>query len=286
MLKTICILVGLAVILPNAMVSADDSTAAPREQYFPAGYQEVQTTPTVGKGIQKYAEDAQQGPQQNFGVQPVHDNQIFATFKGDRFEYQWREHGVEKLLWDVNAWVGNDYNKLYLRSEGEMRVDKNDKVEGADVELFYSRNIDKFWDFHVGARHDFRPRPERSSAAIGFQGLAPQWFMINAHAYLSEDGDVSAKIEVEYELLLTQRLVLIPRLETGISFQDVPEYEQWEGVTDVTVGARLAYQIRREVAPYIGVTWTSLVGETKNRIADKGGDINSTAFVAGVRFWF
>jgi copper resistance protein B len=286
MLKSICVLVGLTVILPAALVSAEDSTAASREQYFPADYKDVQTTPTVGDGIQKYAEDAQEGPQKNFGVQLVHDNQIFATFKADRFEYQRREQGVENLLWDIKAWVGNDYNKLYLKSEGEMRVDQDNEVEGADVELLYSRNIGKFWDLQIGARYDFRPRPERSFLAIGFQGLAPQWFEVDAHAYLSEDGDVSIKIEVEYELMLTQRLVLIPRFETGISFQDVPEYEQWDGVTDITIGARLAYQICRQLAPYIGISSTNLVGETQNRVENAGGDIRSTAFVAGVKFWF
>jgi copper resistance protein B len=285
MLKTICIFVGLA-LMPAASPAAEQSPQAPREHYFPADYQEVQTGPTVGEGIQKYAEDAQQGPQQNFGVQPVHDNQVFATFKADRFEYQWREHSIENLLWDVQGWLGNDYDKLTLKSEGVMRVDTNDAVEEAEVELLYSRNISKFWDLQIGARHDFKPHPVRSFAAIGFQGLAPQWFEIDASAYLSDDGDVSAKIEAEYELMLTQRLVVIPRLEAGLSLQDVLAYDQWQGINDVTLGARLLYQIRREFAPYVGITWTRQLGETANRVEKSGGDIESTGLVAGVRFWF
>ena len=252
----------------------------------PADYQEVETTPKFDQVIQKYADDAEKGPQQNFGVQPIHDNQIFATFKADRFEHQWREHGIEAILWDVQGWIGNDYDKLYLKSEGDLRLDDDAKVEEADVELLYSRNIAKFWDLQIGVRHDFEPDPERSFVAFGFQGLAPQWFEIDATAYLSEDGDVSARIEAEYELMLTQRFVLIPRVETGLSMQDVPEFEQWQGMTDVTVGARLMYHLRREFAPYIGVSWSRKIGETANRLESENVDVDSAVIVAGVRFWF
>lgn len=277
----IAVMILSGACLPDASFAAEGNPS-----YFPADYRDVETEPTVGEPIQKYAVYGEEGPQQNFGVQPIHDNQVFATFKADRFEHQWREDGVEVLLWDVQGWIGSDYNKLYLESEGEVRLDGDDRIEGADLELLYSRNIDKFWDLQAGIRHDFEPDPDRSFLALGVQGLAPQWFEIDATAYLSEDGDVSVKAEVEYELMLTQRWVLIPRLETGLSFQDVPEYEQWEGFTDVEVGARLMYQIRRELAPYVGVSWHRHLGETANRIENEGGDIDSAAFVVGLRFWF
>ncbi len=286
MVKAIICLFLLAFIHDPGKLNAAEVISPHATDRYPADYQEVQTTPKVGQAIQKYAEDAQKGPQQNFGVQPIHDNQIFATFKADRFEHQWREHGSEALLWDVQGWIGNDYDKLYLKSEGDLRLDDDAKVEEAGVELLYSRNIAKFWDLQMGVRHDFEPDPERSFVAFGFQGLAPQWFEIDATAYLSEDGDVSAKIEAEYELMLTQRLVLIPRIETGLSMQDVPEYEQWQGITDVTVGARLMYHLRREFAPYIGVSWSRKLGETANRLESENVDVDSTAIVAGVRFWF
>ena len=271
----------LPAILPAAEKASDLN-----QTYYPKDYQEVQTDPQVGEDIQKYAEDAQEGPQKNFGVQSIHDNQVFATFMADRFEHQWGEHGKESLLWDVQGWVGRDYNKLVLESEGHYRLDGEEDLEEAMIEIFYSRNVAKFWDVRLGIRHDFEPQPERSFLAAGFEGLAPQWFEVDATAYLSEDGDVSAKVEVEYELMFTQRLVLIPRLESGLSLQDAPEYGQWQGLTDVTLGARLMYHIRREFAPYIGVTWSRKLGETANRVENAGGDIDSTAVVAGVRFWF
>lgn len=276
----------LLTLLPTLAGATDDHPGAARSRYFPADYREVATNPQAGDGIRKYAEDAQQGPQQNFGVQPVHDNQILATFKADRLEHQWRQHGIEILLWDVGGWIGKDYNKLYFKSEGEALVDDGNQIEEAEIELLYSRNIAKFWDLQAGLRHDFEPRPQRTFAALGLQGLAPYWFEVDATAYLSEDGDLSAKIEAEYELLLTQRLVLSPRLETGLSLQDLPEYGQWQGITDVTLGVRLRYHLRRELAPYVGVTWNRKVGETAHQVRQEGGDVDDTALVAGLRFWF
>lgn len=264
---------------------SDSSAQETRGQTYPADYRDVETDPQVGEGIQRYAVDGQEGPQKNFGVQPIHDNQIFATFKADRFEHQWRENDEELLLWDVIGWAGNDYHKLFVESEGEVSLDE-DEVEEAGVELLYGRTIAKFWDFQAGVRHDFEPTPSRTFLALGFQGLAPLWFEVDATGYVSEDGDVSAKLEAEYELLLTQRLAVAPRLEAGLSFQDVPEYETWQGITDITLGCRVMYHFRREFAPYLGVTWNRKVGETAHNVDKEGGDVDSTAFVAGLRFWF
>lgn len=277
---------ALALACSPVSPAAADTMPHGDKDHHSADDQQVETRHADGEKILKYAEDAQLESQRNFGLQPIHDNQIFATFKADRFEHQWREGGIETLLWDVQGWIGNDYDKLYLKSEGEVRLDGDNKLEGADIELLYSRNLAKFWDLQVGLRHDFEPDPERTFAALGFQGLAPQRFEVDATAYLSEDGDVSARIEVEYELMLTQRLVLIPRLETGLSLQDVPEYEQWQGMTDIEAGVRLLYHLRREFSPYVGVSWHRLIGETANRVASGGGDTDSAAFVAGLNFWF
>jgi copper resistance protein B len=275
----------LCLSLTSPAQAVDNTSRETRDQTYPADYREVEADPQVSEGIQKYALDGQEGPQKNFGVQPIHDNKVFATFKADRFEHQWREKDEQLLLWDVIGWVGNDYNKLFVESEGEYSLDA-DEFEEAGVELLYGRTVDKFWDLQIGVRHDFEPTPSRSFLALGFQGLAPLWFEIDATGYVSEDGDVSAKIEAEYELLLTQRLALSPRLETGFSAQDVPKYETWQGITGITLGCRLMYHFRREFAPYIGVSWSRKLGETGHNIDKEGGDVDSAAFVAGLRFWF
>lgn len=281
LLMTLFVCLSLVCQVQVSDSSAQD-TKAPK---YPADYRDLDTDPQPGKDIQKYAVHGQEGPQKNFGIQPIHDNQVFATFKADRFEHQWREHDEELLLWDVAGWVGNDYNKLFIESEGEYSL-SHDQMEEAGVELLYGRTIAKFWDLRAGVRHDFDPDPSRTFLALGLQGLAPLWFEIDATGYVSEDGDVSAKLEAEYELLLTQRLALAPRLEAGFSVQDVPEYETWQGITDITLGCRLMYHFRREFAPYIGVSWTRKLGETGHNIDKQGGDVDSAALVAGLRFWF
>src|SRR6056297_3075631 len=105
-------------------------------------------------------------------------------------------------------------------------------------------------------------------------------------AYVSEDGDVSAALELEYEILITQRLVLVPRLEAGLSFSDVPEYEQWQGITDVELGMRLMYHLKRKFAPYVGAGWHKLLGKTANRVESMGGDSDDFVVLIGVHFWF
>lgn len=255
------------------------ATAAQDEAgLFPAGYREVETHPEVSEGIQKFAEDAQRGAQQNFGVQPVHDNEIFATVMVDRLEVQGKE-GDDIVLWDLSAWAGGDYNKLYLESEGEKVLDG--PFEEAETELLYGRTVSTFWDLRGGVRHDFRPLSPRTFAVVGFKGLAPQWFEVEGNAYLSEDGDVSFRLEAEYDLLLTQRLILQPRLETNAAVQEVGDYGVGSGVNDVILGLRLRYEIRREFAPYVGVSWNRKLGKT----ADMAEDEQFTAVVAGIRAW-
>lgn len=152
--------------------------------------------------------------------------------------------------------------------------------------MFYSRNIASFWDAQVGIRHDFKPDPDRTFAAFGVQGLAPLWFEVDATAYVSEDGDVSAALEAEYDLLLSQRMILQPRYETGIALQEVEEYGVGQGFNDIELGLRLRYEIRREFAPYIGASWNRKLGETADLAEVDGEDTDVTSFVVGVRMWF
>jgi len=279
-----CIMVFFMMLLPATGPAAENSHGQSGTHRYPADYQEADTGPRAGEEIQKYAEDAQEGAQQNLGVQPVHDNEIFAVFRGDRLEYQTRE-GNGTLLWDVQAWVGSDYNKLWFKSEGTWLIDR-EKFEEAETELFYSRNIATFWDLQIGARHDFKPDPDRTFAALGVQGLAPYWFEVEATAYLSEDGDLSAGFEAEYDLILSQRLILQPRFETSVAVQEVEKYGVGRGVNDIELGARLRYEIRREFAPYIGISWSRRLGDTADLARDEGENIDVISFVIGVKVWF
>jgi copper resistance protein B len=118
------------------------------------------------------------------------------------------------------------------------------------------------------------------------EGLAPYWFEVEATGYVSEDGDVSAGLEAEYDLLLSQRLILQPRFETSVAVQQVKKYGVGQGINDIELGARLRYEFRRELAPYIGVSWHRKLGKTKDLAQEEGEDTDVISFVAGLRVWF
>ena len=176
---------------------------------------------------------------------------ILTFVQADRLEYQSKH---EDGLWDLQGWVGGDLHKFWWKTEGEFDGD-------AELQLLYSRAVSPFWDLQFGLRQDFDP--DESYAVVGFQGLAPQWFEIDVAAFLSEDGDLTARIEAEYEWLLTQRLVLQPRAEVNVGEDD-----------EFAIGLRLRYEIRRKLAPYIGISY-------RNTEID-----DYASFVAGARFWF
>ena len=278
------LLLCAVLLVPVAASALEESKTNPQGHGFPADYHEIKTTPEVGEKIIKHARDGQEGPQENFGIQIIPDNEIFATFSGDRLEYQTKE-GDEILLWDIQAWMGRDYNKIYFKSEGAYLLDDG-KAEEISTELLYSRNITSFWDVQAGIRHDFRPEPTRTFAAVGVQGLAPLWFEVDATAYVSEDGDISASIEAEYDLLLSQRLILQPRFETTIAVQELEDYGVGQGINDIELGLRLRYEISRKFAPYIGVSWSKKIGDTADLAEAEGEDTDSVSFVVGLKTWF
>jgi copper resistance protein B len=214
----------------------------------------------------------------------IHDNSIRFFFLADRLEYQWSDEGPNRYLWDLQGWIGGDWNRFWYKVEGENLV--GGETEKSQVEALYARLIAPFWHLQAGLRHDFRPRPERTYLALGVQGLGLFWFELEATAYLSEEGDLSARLETEYDLLITQRLVLQPRLETSFSATEVEELGVGRGFNEIELGLRLRYEIRREFAPYAGVTWTRLLGDTADLVAAQGEDKRRTAWLAGLRLWY
>ncbi len=217
-------------------------------------------------------------------IQAEHGAMSTTFIQAERLEFRSNE-GAPQFLWDGQGWYGGDKNKLWIKTEGEYSFD-DDAFEGAEVQALWSRAVTRYFDFQAGLRHDFAPGDERTFAVVGVQGLAPYWFEIDAAAFVSDDGDVSARIEVEYELLLTQRLILQPRTELNLAIQDAPEYGVGFGLSTAEVGARLRYEIRREIAPYIGVDWTRAVGAAADFSRTAGENPSSVSFVAGLRLWF
>ncbi len=193
--------------------------------------------------------------------------------------------GEETYLWDAQGWSGGDINRFWWKSEGEG--DFGGGLEGAELQALYSRAISPFWDVQAGVRQDFRPDGEDTThLVLGLQGLAPYWFEIDTAAFLSTEGDLTARVEAEYDQRITQRLILQPRLEIDASASDVPELEIGAGLSSIEAGLRLRYEIRKEFAPYVGVEWSRALGNTADYIEARGGEAEDTRFVVGLKAWF
>jgi len=209
---------------------------------------------------------------------------LFTTYvEVDKLERRIRD-GRDGTAWAAQAWFGGDRERVWLKTEGE--VTDGQSPEHAEVQALYSWLWGDFFDVQVGLRQDFRPRPERTHAVLGLQGLAPHWFEVDAALFLSHKGELSARAEVEYDILLTQRLILQPAVEVNASASRVEEREIGAGLTSIGTGLRLRYEIVPEVAPYIGVTWDRKLGETANLARRDGEDVDETALVTGIKFWF
>ena len=192
--------------------------------------------------------------------------------------------GEEAYAWDVQGWTGGDINRFWWKSEGEGAF--GDGVEEAEIQALYSRAIRPFFDFQTGLRQTYRPEGDRTDLVVGIQGLAPYWFEVDAAAFLSNKGELTARAEAEYDQRITQKWILQPRAEVTLSAQDIPELSIGSGLSSLQVGARLRYEIRKEFAPYVGVEWTRRFGNTRDFLEAQGRSAEDTRLVVGIRAWF
>jgi copper resistance protein B len=173
-----------------------------------------------------------------------------------------------------------------LRVQDRRRGVQRSDVERAEVQALYSRAIGPYFDLQAGVRYDIEPSPNRAYAVLGFEGVAPYWFETTGALFVSDEGEVSARFEGSYDARLTQRLILQPRAEINLSADDIPELEVGAGVTDVELGLRLRYDITRNFAPYVGVTYETKLGDTADYASAAGEDESDTRLVFGVRARF
>lgn len=191
---------------------------------------------------------------------------------------------AEGYAWDAQGWYGGDIHRFWWKSEGEGAFD--DDIEHAELQLLYSRAVTPHFDVQAGVRQTYRPEGDRTDLVLGMQGLAPYWFEVDGALFVSNEGELTARAEAEYDLRLTQRLILQPRAEVSLSAQDIPEFAIGAGLSNVEAGVRLRYEMSRRFAPYVGVEWSGGVGETRDLIKANGEDPDSTRFVLGIRAWF
>ena len=217
------------------------------------------------------------------GVQAAaKDDPVLWKVMVDELEYRDAD-GDNPVTWDAQAWLGQDVNKLWIKTEGE-RADG--ETEDSELQALYSKAVSPYWDVQVGFRHDFEPRPTRGWLVVGLQGLAPYFFEVDAALFIGESGRTGLRLKAEYELLLTQKLILTPELEINFHGRNDPATGTGSGLSDIEFGLRLRYEIRRGLGPYIGVNWEKQSGNTAAFSREDGEDTSDTQLVFGIRATF
>ena len=223
---------------------------------------------------------------------PVNDQENHLFTLVDVLEYRPATGGSKSTSdyrWDVEGWYGGDYNRLWFKSEGQK--DTAFKADyDVDFQLLYGRFIQKYYDFQIGPRVEtqtFRGRNvTRGLGVIGIQGLVPYNYEFESALFIDQNGAVSARLSFNKDMLLTQRLILQTRFETNAAVQRVEEFTTGSGLNNLELGFRLRYEIRREFAPYVGLSLDRSFGETATLVRQDGGTPSQIRFVAGVRMWF
>ncbi|MEO6081455.1 MAG: copper resistance protein B [Steroidobacteraceae bacterium] len=186
--------------------------------------------------------------------------------------------------WEGEAWYGSDTHRAVLKFKGKGKFERS--VDEAELQTLYARAIGPYFNWQAGLRYDIRPAPSRAYATVGVEGLAPYWFEVGTALFVSYKGDVHARLEGHYDLNVTQRLILQPRTEINITAQDVPELQTGAGISTLEAELRLRYEIRRDVAPYIGITLERKIGQTADFARGAGERVSALSFVAGIRSFF
>lgn len=211
----------------------------------------------------------------------VHDTAFHYFVLFDRIEWQGTGGGGVSL--ENSSWFGGDINRLWLRVKGESA---DGRVEKTQVDALWGRSFSRWWDVVAGVRQDIRPGDPQTWAAVGIQGLAPYWFELEATAYVGAGGRTQFQFEAEYELLLTNRLILQPVAEMMISGKADPARGIGSGLSSIETGVRLRYEVQRELAPYVGVSWERKLFGTADLARDQGEGAGSARLAVGVRTWF
>lgn len=219
---------------------------------------------------------------------PVGDRTTFGFLLFDNSEFQ-RASGPNAFRWDVLGWRGGDVHRFWFKSEGRQATSSNQGSE-FEIQALYGKLVAPFFDLQAGVRYDRRVRrgsdAGRVYAVVGLQGLSPYRFEIEPALFLSEKGQISGRLTATYDILLSQRLILQPRLETNVAVQKDEEIGVAGGWNDAELGARLRYEVRREFAPYVGLTWKESFGATHRLTIREGGDPGHLVVAAGARVWF
>lgn len=212
-----------------------------------------------------------------------HGDGTYSMVMANIAEYKARSGGGG-YRWEGQAWFGGDINRFVVTSEGDGA--RRGGLTAGEVQGLYSHAIGPYFNLQAGVRHDFRPRSSRTFATVGVQGLAPYWFDVQGALFLSDHGELLGRAEASYDLRFTQHLILQPRIELNLAAQETPEIQSGSGLSDASLDLRLRYEITREFAPYVGVSYQRRFGKTADYARLAGERAEATSLVFGIRSFF
>lgn len=215
-----------------------------------------------------------------FGA-PVDDEHVFYHLLFDQLEGRFGKQAG--FRWEGEGWAGTDVNRIVLKTQGEVA---KGKIGDGDQELLYARPISTYFNLQGGLRYDLDSGPGRGWAAFGVEGLAPQFFHVSATGYIGDQGRFAARLEGNYDLLLTQSLVLQPQIEMNLYSQNDLGRKIGTGLADLDTSLRLRYEITRKFAPYIGVAYENKFGGAANQVRATGEQTSVLRFSIGLRTWY
>jgi copper resistance protein B len=245
------------------------------------------TAPALPSSVDDHAADAIFGADamraSRDALREEHGDVDHSLLQFDMFELR-PGKGSESLYWDATASFGGDVDRIEIKSAGEAGFGRG--VDYSDNELLWSHAVGPWYNLKLGLRYDAGPGPDLAHAAAGVAGTAPFNLDVEAMTFLSEEGDLTGHIKAEHDVQLTQQLVARPQVQLDFASSAIPELGIGHGLSCMTAGLRLRYEIAPEFAPYIGVEWARGIGQTARYARAGGDDPESTVFVAGLRFWF
>ena len=263
----------LVLVMPPATAVAQHDHSQPTQQSRPLGPKEP--IPPVTDADRKAAFPA------GMEGHAVHDRKFNYYVLFDQLE--WQGMGNGGVTFENTSWLGGDINRVWFRIDGES---EDGGLERASVDALWGHSVSRWWDLVAGVRQDFRPGDPQTWAAVGVQGLAPQWFEVEVTGYIGAGGRTAARLEIEYELLLTNRVMLQPLFEMDLYGKRDLERGVGSGLSSIETGLRLRYEIRRELAPYVGVTWERKMFGTADLARQIGEDAGRARVAFGLRTWF
>ncbi|KPF80436.1 hypothetical protein IP88_00440 [alpha proteobacterium AAP81b] len=210
-----------------------------------------------------------------------HDHDRLLSFTRGQADYA-RARGEDIVTFDGEGWIGGDAHKFWWKTEGDI---DGGKATRAEIQALYSRNVWAFFDVQAGIRHDIEP-DGRGYAVIGVQGLAPYLLDTEAHLFVGFRGDVHVRLRQSFDLLLTNRLIVTPQVETDLYLTDAPERRVRAGFSRLEGGVQARYEISRKFAPYLAVIYDAAVGPTAALARADGRDPGGWRVSVGVRSWF